>query len=255
MVFLAWEVHLGPFYVNLTTVFLGLLVLALAVLEKLRVRKRTPFLEVSLLLLLLGFIFLTLHGELLQLVFPIALPERPMLDNNLTFNYTLTGLLVYLVFPVLLLILLRSDISLRKLGLRVPNRRQTMYYGFIGLFFSVFVFLVTYMLFGYKWVSGYTFDGIVLWAVLVTILSLFIQTLFYIGMLFNKYLNHEYVLPLAVISLMAPLTFSNWPLPWFMSNVVSISARVVVTWKTHNIYAAALMNIVPSLLDILTQFT
>lgn len=252
---LAWEVFLGPFYVNLSTVLLALAVLALAIIEKFRVKKRSPYLEVSILLLLLGFTFLTLHGEILLLVFPIGLPEKPMLDNNLTFNFTLTNLLVYLVFPILILILLRSNVSLEKLGFKVSNVRRTALYASIGLVFNVLVFLGAFALFGYKWVTGYTLEGFILWVLLVTILSVFLQVVFYVGILFNKNLNHEYAFPLAVISVFAYMTWNGYvPLPYLVANLISQSAKVAVTWKTRNIYGATLMSVGPALLDVLTQF-
>jgi hypothetical protein len=251
---LAWSVFLGLFYVNLTTVLLGLFVLVLALVERLRVKKRTPFLEISLLLLILGFLFLTLHGDILLLIFPISSPEQPMLDNNLTFNFSLTNLLVYLVFPVLLLILLKSDVSREKLGFKVSNPRRTAILASLGLVFNVLVFLVSYAFFGYRWVSGYTVESFVLWISLVTILSVFLQVVFYLGILFNKYLNHEYVIPLAIISLLAYMSWNSLPLPWLVSNLVLQSAKLVVTWKTRNIYGATLMSVGPALLDVLTQF-
>jgi len=48
-------------------------------------------------------------------ILSILLPERPLIDNNLTFNYTLSNILAFMVFPLLVLILLKSDISSKKL--------------------------------------------------------------------------------------------------------------------------------------------
>ena len=47
-------------------------------------------------------------------ILSILLPERPLIDNNLTFNYTPSNILAFMVFPLLVLILLKSDISLKK---------------------------------------------------------------------------------------------------------------------------------------------
>jgi cytochrome bd-type quinol oxidase subunit 2 len=120
MQFGVYPIYFGPIRINLTIVFLASFVLALAIVQKTR-GKRIHFLEISLLLFLVVFLYLTLHGRLLQVIFPIVLPERPLVDNNLTFNYTLTSILTFTVFPIIALILLKSNISLEKLGLRVHD--------------------------------------------------------------------------------------------------------------------------------------
>jgi hypothetical protein len=248
----AWPIYFGPVGINLSIIFLGLFVLILAIIQKLRA-KRTYLFEISFLLFLVGFVFLTLHGELLQYVFPISLPEKPLVDNNLTFNYALTNLLTYMVFPVLLLILFRSDFSLEKVGLKVLNLKKTVFFAFLGLIFSVFLFLLSYALLGFRWISEYTFDGLVLWILFVTILSVFTQTFFYNGILFNKYLNHENGFLLATISILAFQMFTQTSLPWIVVGTIGSAAKIAVTWKTRNIYGATLMGIILNLIDITIQ--
>lgn len=243
----------GPIIVNLTIIFLGIFVLALAIVQKMRV-KRTHLFEICLLLLLVGFLFITIHGWLLQSILPISQPEKPLIDNNLTFNYTLSSILAYMVFPILVLIFLKSDVSLEKLGLRVLNTRKTTLYAFLGIIFNVFIFLFANAFFGFRWISGYTFDGLILWILLVTIVSVFAQTFFYIGILFNKYVTLENGFLLAIISILAYQSY-NQPasFPWFIANIVGASAKILVTWKTRNIYGATLMSIAVGLTEILAQ--
>ncbi|MEM2961301.1 MAG: hypothetical protein QXU67_06815, partial [Candidatus Bathyarchaeia archaeon] len=155
-----WIIYLGPVGLNLSAFFLGLFVLILAIVQELRA-KRTRFFEISLLIFLLSFLFPTLHGRLLQYIFPISLPEKPLLDNNLTFNYFLTNMLAYVICPVLVLILLRSPVSRMALGLKVQNAKQTALYAFFGLVFIVPIFMLSHAFFGYRWITEYTTTGLV----------------------------------------------------------------------------------------------
>jgi len=247
-----WPVYFGPVGINLSVIFLGLFVLILAIVEKLRA-KRTYLFEVSLLLFVVGSLYFTLHGRLLQPIFPISLPEKPLVDNNLTFNYAFTSLLTFLVFPVFLLILSKREVSVEKVGLKVLGLRQTIHYVVLGLIFSVLLFLLSYVFFGFKWIYEYTFDGLILWTLLVSILSVFAQTFFFFGILFNKYLGVENGFLLAAISILAFQLFISASLPWIAVNIIGSIAKIVVTWKTRNIYGAVLMNVTVNLIDILVQ--
>jgi len=88
---------------------------------------------------------------------------------------------------------------------------------------------------------------------LVTILSVFSQTFFYTGILFNEYLNHENGFLLAAISILAFQMFTQTSLPWMVVGVIGSAAKIWVTWKTRNIYGAALMGITINFVDILIQ--
>lgn len=197
-----WRVYFGPVGINLNIILFGFLVLLVAIFRRLR-GKKTSLFEVSFLLFLVGFLYSTFHDRLLQYIFPVSLPEKPLLDNNLTFNYTLTGLLTFLVFPVLLLIVLKSDVSFETVGLKVSDFKKTASYALLGSFFSGFVLLLFHASFGFRWISEYSFAGLVLWVLLVTILSVFLQIFFFTGVLFHKYLNHENGFLLAAISILA----------------------------------------------------
>jgi hypothetical protein len=247
-----WNFYFGLVGVNLGIILLGLLVLVLAIVKRLR-GESTRLFELSSLLFLVGFLYFTLHGRLLQFVFPISVPEKPLFDNNLTFNYALTSLLTFMAFPVLLLILLGSDLSLRSFGLKVMDFKRTLLYAFLGLFFVVFLFLASHAFFGFRWISEYTFDGLVLWILFVTVFSVFAQTFFFVGILFNRYLDDESVLLLAVVSVSAFQMFVSAPPVWVVTNVLGSLAKIAVAWKTRSIYGAVLMGIATNSVDIFVQ--
>lgn len=249
----AYPLYIGPVGINLTIIFLGLFVLVYAVLQKIRVKK-THFFEISFLLFMVGFLFMTLHGRLLQFIFPISLPEKPLIDNNLTLNYALSNLLAFMVLPLLALVAMKSKISFEELGLKVNDIRKTTQYAVLGVVFNVSVFLLSKALFGFKWIFGYTLDGLVFWTLLVTVTSVFIQTFFFVGILFKKYMAKENALLLAVVSVLAFQSFAAQTfLPWLVATIVGSSAKVLVTWKTHNIYSAVFMGIAVNLVDSIGQ--
>jgi hypothetical protein len=231
---------------------LGLFVLILAATRRL-VGRETRFFEVSFLLFLVGFLYFTLHSRLIQLPFPVSIPEKPLVDNNLTFNYASTSLLTFLAFPVCLLIVMRSNVSLKSLGFRVFDSKQTFSYAFLGTIFNIIIFLLSHTLFGFRWIPEYTLDGLILWVLLVSLLSVFAQVFFFIGLLFNKYSDHENSILLAIISILAFQMFISSSVPWTIANVIASTAKIVVTWKTRNIYGATSMSIATNLTDIFIQ--
>lgn len=252
MLFGAWPIYFGPVGLNVSAIFLGLLVLIFSIARKKR-GGQTPLFEVSWLLFLVGFLFLTFHGRLLQVIFPISLPERPLLDNNLTFNYALANLLAFLIFPVLMLRLMRSDVSLDTVGLRAVNLTKTTLYSSLGCILNVLFLWLGNTFFGYRWVSGHTLSGLVLWVLLVSALSVFSQTFFFIGILFNKYLSYENGLVLAAISIFAVQAFAYSMLPWVIINIIGSAVKITVTLRTRNIYGAACIGIVTNLVEISLQ--
>jgi hypothetical protein len=181
------------------------------------------------------------------------MPERLLLDNNITYNYALTSLLTFIVFPQLLNILLRNDTTLEKLGLKIIDLKQTVKYTFLGLVFNTALFLISNTLFGSKWINEYTLDGLVLWVLLVSILSVFAQTLFYNGFLFNMFLDEENGILLGLISIIAYQMFIASTLPWTVSNILSLTLKIIVTWKTRNVYGATVMSITTNLIEIFMQ--
>ncbi len=127
LLFGVWRIYFGPIGINLGIITLGLAVPVLGIAKKFK-RKETRLFEISFLLFLVGFLYLTLHDRLLQFPFPVSLPEKPVVDNNLTFNYALTSLLTFPVFPVSALIIAKRDVSLESFGLKVSNSKKTIFY-------------------------------------------------------------------------------------------------------------------------------
>ncbi|MBS7649603.1 hypothetical protein KEJ17_08190 [Candidatus Bathyarchaeota archaeon] len=189
----------------------------------------------------------------MQYIFPISLPEKPLLDNNLTFNYFLTNMLAYVICPVLVLILLRSPVSRMALGLKVQNAKQTALYAFFGLVFIVPIFMLSHAFFGYRWITEYTTTGLVLWILLVTILSVFAQTLFYIGILFIKYSDQENKLVLAIISILTTHSFILSSNLGIVTNIIYSATKIIVASKTHDIYGSVLISSALNLMDLATQ--
>jgi len=251
--FMIWREYFGPIGVNLGIIVVGLIVLMIAIYNN-RSNRKTRLFETSYHLFLVGILYFTLHGRLLQIIFPIQIPERPLIENSLTYNYTLTSILTFIVFPQLLNILLRNDTTLEKLGLKIIDLKQTVKHTFLGLVFNTALFLISNTLFGFRWINEYTLDGLVLWVLLVSILSVFAQTLFFNGILFNMFLDEENGILLGLISIFAFQLFTAPPsLPWTVSTLLGSILKIVVTWKTRNVYGATVMSIATNLIDIFIQ--
>jgi len=148
---------------------------------------------------------------------------------------------------------LKSDGSLSGFGLRVSNVKQTILYASLGTVFAVLLFWISNRILGFKWVSGYTSDGLLLWILLVNIVSVFAQTFFFMGILFNSYSRNENTLLVGIISISALQFFVSASLPWVIINIIGSVAKIFVTWKSKNIYGATLMSIATNMLDILLQ--
>ena len=251
--FTMWHKYFGPIGVNLGVIAVGLIALMIAIYKN-RSNRKTSFFTISYHLFLAGILYFTLHGRLLQVIFPIQIPERPLIDNSLTYNYTLTSILTFIVFPQLLNILLRNDTTLEKLGLTIIDLKQTVKHTFLGLVFNTALFLISNTLFGFRWIKEYTPDGLVLWTLLVSILSVFAQTLFFNGILFNMFLDEENGILLGLISIFAFQLFTAPPsLPWTVSNLLGSTLKVIVTWRTRNVYGATAMSIATNIIDVFIQ--
>jgi hypothetical protein len=247
-----WRVFLGSVVLNLGVLFLGLFVLVYACFKKMKNRRNCLF-ETSLLLFLVSFLYFTLHVNLLQSVFPISLPEMPLIDNNLTFNYSLTSILTYLIFPVFLLFVLRRDISFESFGLHILDKKQTLHYVLSGSFIGILLFLGTYTFFGHLWIPTYNLTGLILWILLVSVISGFCQTFFFVGVLFKRYMNQENTTILAILSVTAFQLFISNSMPWIIMNVLTSIVKVVITLKSRNIYAAIAISIIQQLTDVFVQ--
>lgn len=249
----ARPMYYGPLGINATILAIALVVFGIAVLLKLT-HKQTKLFECALLLLLLSFIFQTFHGIIILYIFPISLPERPLFDNNLTLNYTLTNVIAYIIVPIIAILALHRHLTVDDFGFRVNNWKRTAIYSTATLVFASALFLTTEVLFHQQWVQEYTQEGMIIWIALVSIISVVLQTVFFVGMLFNRFVGKENTLLLAVISLLAYQSYiSANSLPWQICSIITFATTLFVTWKTRNIYGACLIAVTISLIEIAFQ--
>lgn len=245
--------YYGPIGVNITTLAVSLIVFGIAAFLKLR-HKQTPLFEWALLVLLLAFVFQTFHGIIIQRVFPISLPEQPLYDNYLTLNYTLTNIIAYTVVPILAVLAISKPHTVGNLGFKVNNWKQTAVYTGAGLVFACAVYLTTELFFHQQWVQGYTQDGMILWIILVSIISVILQTVFFFGILFNRFIGKQNAILLAVITFLAFQSYlSANALPIQIAGLLGFSTKLYVTWKTRNIYSACIIAVAISLMEITLQ--
>jgi hypothetical protein len=238
---------------NVTAVLVAVAVLLVALFQRSR-RRETRLFELAFLLFLVSFTFMTLHGRLLQYMLPFHLPEQPLIDNNLTLNYFAANVLTYAAFPLLAILIINRHFSAEKLGLKVNNGKKTAAYTVLGIMFASSIFAVSDHFVHQQWVNGYTSEGLVTWVLLVTIASAFLQTIFYAGVLFNRYLEKENVLLLGLIGVFAFQSFvAPNSLPWQATSMLIFSSELFVTWKTRSVYGAASIAIAVGLIELTLQ--
>lgn len=249
----ARPMYFGPIGINATTLAVSLVVFGIAVFLTLR-HKQTKLFEVALLLFLLGFVFQTFHGVIIQqYMFPIALPERPLFDNGLTLNYALTNVIAYTIVPIAAIFALNRRITIEDLGFKVNCWKKTVTYSAAGLLLSAAFFLMTDAFFHQQWVQGYTQDGVILWIGLVSVVSVVLQTVFFVGVLFNRYIGKVNRLLLSVIAWLAYQSYMSSSLPWQLCSTLTFATTLVVTWKTRNVFGACLIAVAVSLIEIAFQ--
>lgn len=249
----AQPMYFGPIGINATTIAVSLVVFGIAILLKIR-HKETKLFEWALLLFLLGFVFQTFHGVIIQqYLFHISLPERPLYDNGLTLNYALTNAIAYTIVPIIAIFALNRRVTVDDLGFKVGNWKKTATYSAAGLILSSALFLATNAFFHQQWVQGYTQDGMVIWVALVSVVSVVLQTVFFVGILFNRFIRKENVLLLAVLSCLAYQSYMINSLPWQICSILTFATTLFVTWKTRNVFGACLITVAVSLIEIMSQ--
>lgn len=249
----ARPMYFGPIGINATTIAVALVVYGIAVYLKLR-HKQTKLFEWALLLFLLGFVFQTFHGVIIQrYMFPISLPERPLYDNGLTLNYALTNVIAYAIVPIIAIFALNRHVTVNDLGLKVENWKKTAAYSAVGLGLSSALFLATNAFFHQQWVQGYTQDGVILWIGLVSVVSVVLQAVFFVGILFNRFIGKVNLLLLAVIAWLAYQSYMSNSLPWQICSTLTFATTLFVTWKTRNVFGACLIAVGVSLIEIAFQ--
>lgn len=245
--------YFGPIGVNVTTLAIALAVFAIATFQKFR-HRQTGLFEWALLVVLLTFVFQTFHGVIIQQMFHISLPEQPLYDNNLTLNYTFTNIIAYTLVPVLAIFALNRKITAQDLGFKVSSWKRTAAYTGAGLFSASAVFLAADFFFHQQWVQAYTPDGMVLWIALVSVFSVVLQSVFFFGLLFNRFLGKENILLLAVITVLAYMSYLGAnTLPVQAAAILTFSIKLYVTWKTRNVIGACVIAVAISLIEIALQ--
>jgi hypothetical protein len=250
----AHPTYFGIVGVNITTLLVAVAALLIAIALRAAHRKTRLF-DVALLVFLLSFVFLTLHGRLLQPIFPIALPEQPAFDNGLTLNYFFTNLLTYAVIPLLAIALVnRQKPTATDLGLKVSDRKRTAAYTVMGAAFASAIYLLTNLFFHQQWVTNYTSGGLALWLVLVSVVSVMLQTLFFVSLLFYRYLGKENTVLIAIIAVLTAQSFvgPNF-IVWQLCSIITFSTKLFVTWKTRNVYGAIIIAVTVSLIELTLQ--
>jgi hypothetical protein len=132
----ARPMYYGPLGINATILAIALVVFGIAVLLKLK-QKQTKLFEYTLLLLLLSFIFQSFYGTIMQYIFSISLPERPLFDNQVTLNYTLTTVIAYTLVPIIAILALHRHLAVGDLVFRVNNWKRRAICSAAGLVFCV----------------------------------------------------------------------------------------------------------------------
>jgi len=148
---------------------------------------------------------------------------------------------------------LSRRVTVDDLGFRVNSWKKTIQYSAAGLVLSAAFFLTTDAIFHQQWVQGYTQDGMILWVVLVSVVSVVLQKVFFVGILFNRFVGKENVLLLAVIAWLAYQSYMINSLPWQICSTLTFTTILFVTWKTRNVFGACLIAVAVSLIEITFQ--
>jgi len=228
---------------------INLLIIALAVfctgLYKRRKNARTSLFWIAFLIAFVGVAYWTLHGRLLQAIFPIALPENPF-DPLLIANYVSTVVLTFAAFPLLFLYL-SKQLDTKKLGLRIDDMKQTVRLTLFGACISIILTVAPVLISilasrEYKWPFEPTALGLTLWFVLVTGLVTAIEVLFFFGILLHNHLDSEDPRLLFLVSALTFLMFIPLSIhtPFFLAG---LAVEAYITIKTHNIYGAMCAHI------------
>jgi len=238
-----WHIYLDSIGVSVNLLVLSLAVLSIGLYKRWKGVK-TRFFFIALLIAFVGIAYFTLHGRILQLIFPISLPENPFHFMTIA-NYFTTVALTFVVFPMLFLFF-TNQLDAGKLGLKVKNARRTLRLTMLGAcvnsFIAVLPFLISILFsWGYKWPFSYTTTDLLLWFVLVSGVATWMQTFFFLGILFHNHTDSENPI---LLFLMSTLTFLMFiPLtvftPFF---ILGLGVEAYITLKTRNVYGAMLIH-------------
>ncbi len=203
-----WHIYLDSIGISINLMILSLTVLLIGLYKRWKGVK-TRFFSIAFLIALVGVAYWSLHGRILQLIFPISLPENPF--NFMTIaNYVTTVALTFVIFPILFLSF-SDQLDAGKLGLRVKNARYTVRLTMLGACVNSLITILPTVIsillsWSYKWPFSYTMLDLLLWFVFVTGVATWMQLFFFLGVLFHKYVDLENP---KLLFLLSTLTFLN----------------------------------------------
>lgn len=238
-----WNVCFDSICININLMILSFVILLIGLYKRQKGAK-TAFFSIAFLVALVGVAYWTLHARILQLIFPISLPENPF-DSILIANYLATVALTFLFLPLLFLHF-SHQLDAKKMGLRVEDVKYTMRMTFLGACVNLILVALPTLIsilasWEYKWPVEYTTLGLALWFIFVTGIATWMQVLFFMGILFYNYVGSENTKLLFLISTLTFLMFT--PLTRFtLLYVIGYGVEAYVTIRTRNIYGAMLIR-------------
>jgi len=239
-----WHIYLDSVGISVNLLVLSLAVLVIGLYRRWKGTKTRLF-STAFLISFVGIAYFTLHGRILQSIFPISLPENPFHHMTIA-NYATTVTLTFVVFPLLFL-LFTNQLDAGKLGLRIQDVRHTLRLTLFGAcvnsFITVLPIAVSILLsLSYKWPPfSHTTTDLLLWFVLVTGIATWMQVFFFLGILFHNHIDSENPILLFLISTLTFLMFVPLTVftPFFISG---LCVEAYITLKTRNIYGAMLIH-------------
>jgi len=234
-----WHIYLDSIGVSINLLVLSLVVLSIGLYKRWKGVK-TRFFSIAFLIALVGIAYFTLHGRILQLIFPISLPENPFHFMTIA-NYVTTVAFTFVVFPILFLFF-SHQLDAGKLGLRVRDGRYTVRLTVVGVCVNSLIVMfpttISILLsWNYKWPFSPTTLDLLLWFVLVGGVATWMQVFFFLGILFHNNLDSESPILLFVLSVLTFLMFT--PLTVFTPlYTLGLGVEAYITLKTRNIYRA-----------------
>jgi len=239
-----WHIYLDSIGVSVNLLVLSLAVLLIGLYKKWKGAKTRLF-SIAFLIAFVGIAYFTLHGRILQLIFPISLPENPFHFMTIA-NYFTTVALTFVVFPMLFLFF-TNQLDAGKLGFRIQDARRTVRLTMLGAcvnsFITVLPIAVSILLsWSYKWPPfSRTMTDSLLWFVLVAGVATWMQVFFFLGILFHNHIDSENPILLFLISTLTFLMFIPLTVftPFF---IFGLGVEAYITLKTRNVYGAMFIH-------------
>lgn len=247
----AWHVNIGLFSFSPYLQAFALLILGIGLWRR-HISKSSGLIFLAFYTALVGIIFHTFHGGILQLILPIPIPENPF-DPALIANYIVTTVIVFILFPVGFMYFFR-DIDMDQLGLHIPEPRETINWTFIAGAITLAIYPLPDLLLGRTGGPPSTPFGLFLWLFTVGWAATWLQMFFYQGILFARYVEMDGWPLLSFVSLMVFQFFTPVGIPsleisaiieWILLRVRFIALWGIRLWlilRTQTIYGALTLS-------------